>query len=189
MTEIPDLTEVVGRLVTALDRAGIEYAVGGALALALWGEPRATKDIDIAIYAGHSDLEHLFDLFEAAGGIVERDICRWRLKTSGYFEFEIDELRVDVFLPDFPLYEWARPRRVRVPLAGCEVMFWSAEDLILFKLLFFREKDKLDIMTILDLQRNSLDLEYLRRGLAEILRDEERSQWFDSTLTRGAQEA
>jgi hypothetical protein len=34
-------------LVEALDRAGIEYALVGGLAVAVWGAPRATGDIDL----------------------------------------------------------------------------------------------------------------------------------------------
>jgi hypothetical protein len=42
-----DLRTSLDALTTSLDQAGIPYAVCGALALAIHGHPRATKDIDL----------------------------------------------------------------------------------------------------------------------------------------------
>jgi hypothetical protein len=36
-------------IVSALDGAGVDYALVGGLAVAVWGAPRATKDIDLLI--------------------------------------------------------------------------------------------------------------------------------------------
>lgn len=44
-----DLYEELGAVVAALDERGIEYALCGGLAMAAWGFPRATVDIDIVI--------------------------------------------------------------------------------------------------------------------------------------------
>lgn len=178
----PDLFEVIRVLATALDGAGIEYAIGGALALGIWAEPRGTRDIDLALYHDRARVTELFELFERAGSVIERDTCRWRLDTSGYFEFELHGIRVDVFVADCILYERARPRRVQVDLGGGPVSFWSAEDLILFKLLFFRGKDKVDIESILAVRGNRLDLAYVRTSLRETLRDEERTRWFEDAV-------
>lgn len=47
MSDLPDLRALLDALATSLDAAGIPYAVCGALALAVHGHPRATKDIDL----------------------------------------------------------------------------------------------------------------------------------------------
>jgi len=44
-----DLRHQLDALTRSLDAAGIPYAVCGALALAIHGHPRATKDIDVVI--------------------------------------------------------------------------------------------------------------------------------------------
>lgn len=44
-----DLYDEFSQLVARLDDAGIEYALCGGLALAVFGEPRATVDVDIMI--------------------------------------------------------------------------------------------------------------------------------------------
>ena len=36
-------------LVAELDADGVDYALAGGLAVAVWGAPRATKDIDLLV--------------------------------------------------------------------------------------------------------------------------------------------
>jgi hypothetical protein len=43
------LLEQLATIVRALDRAQIEYALVGGLAVAVWGAPRATQDIDLLV--------------------------------------------------------------------------------------------------------------------------------------------
>lgn len=45
MNLFDELMAVVGEL----DRAGVDYALVGGLAVAVWGAPRATKDIDLLV--------------------------------------------------------------------------------------------------------------------------------------------
>jgi len=46
-----DLYEELKAIVAALDENGIDYALCGGLAMAVWGAPRATVDIDLLILA------------------------------------------------------------------------------------------------------------------------------------------
>ena len=43
------LFEELTALVADLDAAGVEYALAGGLAVAVWGAPRATQDIDLLV--------------------------------------------------------------------------------------------------------------------------------------------
>jgi hypothetical protein len=54
MAETP--VELARRLADALEAAGVPYALGGALAFNPYGPPRATKDVDINIFLGASDV-------------------------------------------------------------------------------------------------------------------------------------
>lgn len=47
MNVADELVAVTG----ALEGAGVEYALVGALAVAVWGAPRATKDVDLLVRA------------------------------------------------------------------------------------------------------------------------------------------
>lgn len=44
-----DLFDELLGLVQELDTANVEYALAGGLAVAVWGAPRATKDIDLLV--------------------------------------------------------------------------------------------------------------------------------------------
>lgn len=46
-----DLYEEFRTLVSCLDERGVDYAVCGGLAMAVWGAPRATVDVDVLILA------------------------------------------------------------------------------------------------------------------------------------------
>ena len=41
--------EFVRLVLSALDAAGIDYLIGGAVAAWAWGEPRATLDLDLVV--------------------------------------------------------------------------------------------------------------------------------------------
>jgi hypothetical protein len=74
---------------------------------------------------------------------------------------------VDLFVVAIPLHESAARRTVEVSLLGQTIRILSAEDLTLFKLLFFRGKDLVDIERILAVQGRTLDRDYIRRWLID----------------------
>ena len=60
----------------ALDRAGVEHAFGGAIALAYWTEePRGTRDIDINIFVAPEDCEAVLSQLPAGVSYDERTIA------------------------------------------------------------------------------------------------------------------
>jgi hypothetical protein len=101
--------------------------------------------------------------------IVEHGFCRG----------EYAGFRIDVFLPITPFYEVARPRRRRVDLEGQPVMVWDAESLVVFKMMFFREKDLVDIKQILRTQGSSFDRLWVKVQLTDIfgVRDPRVTRW------------
>ena len=46
----PSASDVARDLAVALDARGQEYALGGAIALGFWGEPRGTLDVDVTLF-------------------------------------------------------------------------------------------------------------------------------------------
>lgn len=43
-------SEVARRIGEVMDEDAIPYGIGGALALGVWGSPRATKDVDLSVF-------------------------------------------------------------------------------------------------------------------------------------------
>jgi hypothetical protein len=101
------------------------------------------------------------------------------------FASTLGGFRLDVFIPDIPLYESARRRRRVVPFHGRPAFIWSAEDTVLFKLLYFRSKDRVDVETLVRVRGPDLDVTYIRDWLLEMVgEDDERVLWFTSIATR-----
>ena len=50
MTKKPlDLAGFLKLVIEALNAAGVEYLIGGAIAEWAWGEPRSTQDLDLVV--------------------------------------------------------------------------------------------------------------------------------------------
>jgi hypothetical protein len=69
--ESMDLFEELTQLIAAFDAGGVDYAVCGALALAIHGLPRATKDIDVLVEAAAIDRVRTARLQELEDGDAE----------------------------------------------------------------------------------------------------------------------
>jgi len=77
---------------------------------------------------------------------------------------------LDLFFAYDPLHDRCRERARRVPFGpGPEIPILSAEDLVVFKVLFDRPKDRRDIEEILFSLGDELDTTYVREWLARIL--------------------
>jgi putative restriction endonuclease len=99
--------ELARLLADHLEGAGIPYAIGGALALCVWGFPRATNDADLDVYATPERLDPVFDALVGAGCDVDRSAARSSATERGDFRVRLDGMRIDVFVPSIPLYDSA----------------------------------------------------------------------------------
>ena len=180
-----DVLAVARKLLAGLAAARIDHVLGGALAFGYWGVARGTNDVDVTVFVALDEVPRVLDFLESLGARVDRERAVALAGNRGIFDVELDGIRVDVFIPDIPLYDSARARRRAVPFEGMQVMVWAPEDIALFKLLYFRTKDRADIETLIQVQRQSLDLGYIRHWLEELVGPEdERGRWFEEAVTR-----
>jgi hypothetical protein len=147
----------------------LPMAVMGGIALSAWEYVRSTKDVDILIHLGVVDLEKLLAILHQAGF---RPLRQPPVLTVGSMRFmqlgyeppgTFLELQVDLLFADSEYQRAALARRVPLRLEGLEqeLFILSCEDLILFKLLAGRLRDRADVMELLRLNRPALDLVYL----------------------------
>lgn len=140
-------------LAAALDEHGVDYALAGGLAVAVWGAPRATKDIDLLIRPERLDAalaaaERLaFDL--RAQPMTFRDGMRLQ-RVSRARGTEL--LTLDFILVDDNL-EGAWRSRVKLKSGECDLWVISRDALIAMKALAGRPQDIADIDKLKDLDR------------------------------------
>jgi hypothetical protein len=173
--DVPDAFLLGTQIAMALDAQRIPNALGGAIALAAWGVPRATVDVDLNVFVGDEGLEAVFDVFERDVGIaVDRGAARQRHERDGMFVLQSPiGLRIDVFTPSIEFSWEAAKTAVRQPILGHEVSVLSAEALAVFKLLFFRSKDIADLERLVATQQRAMDLGYVRRWIADMMGEED----------------
>ncbi len=183
-----DAAAVAATIAERLESRGQDYALGGAIALAYWGLPRSTVDVDVTIYLPTDQPSQCVWLLQGIGCQLAAEKAVESFREDGFCRVTFGGLNVNVFLPIVPFYEAARIRRKSVPLAGRSVLIWDAETLSVFKMMFFRRKDMADVEQILRTQGESLDRAWVRERLMEMYGplDPRLSEW--DGLARETQE-
>ena len=163
---MPTFTERVLLLTGALEEAGIPYAIGGAIALGYYAEPRATKDIDVNIFLGEDEAERVLQVILDVGGQFGLEQMLARVQREGQVRLPWDPSpEIDLFFSTVPFHEDCRRRARRLPLDGGEITVLSAEDLAICKIAFNRAKDWTDLWQMIATQGEAFDIEYVRRWL------------------------
>lgn len=172
-------------LASALEAAGIPYAIGGALALAIAGVPRGTADVDINVFVGEQRLDEVIGTLVAQGVEVNRPDATARAHRDGMFIGRWDGMRIDVFLPSIPFAREAATTRIQiVDDTGWSGWFLSAEAICVFKLLFFRGKDLVDLERLVAV-RPELDVAYVRRWIVDMMgEDDARTRRWEEITAR-----
>jgi hypothetical protein len=178
--------EAAQEIADALERGGFEYAIGGALALAIAGVPRGTADVDVNVFVPLERCRDVIDCLRAIGVEIDPEPALARADHQGMFVGRWDGMRIDVFVPSIPFSHEAGRTRVRVTDArGWSGWFLSAEALTVFKLLFFRGKDVVDLERLVAVRGKDFDHAYVRRWIVEMMgEDDERVRKWDEIVAR-----
>jgi hypothetical protein len=148
-----DLYEELRSLIAALDKHEIEYALCGGIAMAIFGRPRATVDIDLLIVAESLDevielakaLEYTvrgLDMSFANDAIEIRRVSKIDQETG--FVLSLDMLLVT------PQIQEIWDSRVRADWEGGKLSVVSRDGLIALKKLGGRPQDYADISTLME---------------------------------------
>jgi hypothetical protein len=177
--------EAAQRIADALENAGLQYAIGGALALAIAGVPRGTADVDVNVFVDPPRVAETIEVLAALGVEIDASNAIARAESDGMFVGRWDGMRIDVFFPSIPFTREAERTRVRVTdQSGWSGWFLAAEALAIFKLLFFRGKDVVDLERLVAV-RPDLDRAYVRRWIVEMMgEDDDRTRRWDDIVTR-----
>lgn len=168
--------EVARAVADTLERHGLSYAVGGAIALGFYAPPRATVDVDVNVFVPPQErLAEILSALRAEGFVPSDEPSRLRHLAieEGQFRGTIRGLRLDVFVPAIAFYAQLEERRRRAVLLGEPIWILGPEDLAVLKLMFFRRKDLADVEAMLRSLGTAIDRTYVRRSLIDLVGDDD----------------
>lgn len=168
-----DLLEALDRLADVLNQRQVEYALIGGLGVAMRGNLRATRDIDMLLDVAQLQLPPLLESladedfeFELTDAIQSWNQRHMLNLTKGSIE-------VDWIKAVLPIFQQILRRAVWEEVRGQRVRVADAEGLLLLKLIPFRPRDQEDIQAILVANRGALDIEWIRGQWSAVADDED----------------
>lgn len=155
MPDGPYTPKLLSRLVRtheALDRAGLSHAVGGAIALALYThDPRFTADIDLNVIVDPDNPAALLDALPDDVEVHPTAAAELRRDGQVRVMWRDPDTPLDLFVPQHPTYHQLANDRARpADFGGVTIPVLSATDLMVFKMLFNRPKDWVDIQSLIE---------------------------------------
>ncbi len=164
------------QFIEPLERAKVPYAVVGSVAASLYGEPRATNDVDLVIQVAPADAGRLVQAFPSDQFYVPPEevmLIEFARAHNGHLNVIALESMTKADL--YPLSGWEQEwfsRRRPLEISDRTVWFAAPEAVILHKLRFFRdgggEKHLRDIRGMLTVSGDSIDLPAIDEACAKL---------------------
>jgi hypothetical protein len=169
------IQDVLQRITSALDQAGIAYMLCGSFASAFYGTARSTQDIDFVIQANPEQLRTFIGGLAAGEYYADLDSALEAEQQQSMFNV-IDQVtgwKIDFVMPKQRRYSQEEfRRRQRVTLHGVPLFMTTAEDTIISKLEWARlgqsQRQIADVVAILQVRWNELDHSYLDKWITEL---------------------
>lgn len=150
-----------------MKKEGIPVAAIGGIAVAVWGEPRLTRDIDMKVLVSRENRARLLALLHEFIPLQEDSDESFRRLGLAFFQ-DSNGIRIDVMLADTIFDETAIRRARDIDVAPEKsIRVCTAEDLIIYKMLSTRAKDRVDVESIVQKQGDALDDAYIENWLAQ----------------------
>jgi len=172
--------ELLAHLAASLELLHLRYLVTGSMATIAYGEPRFTNDIDVVISLPEDKIEAFCSRFPGPEYYCPHHMVVEAVRKK--FQFNIihpaSGLKIDVIIATDSEFDRSRLARGEKIASGEDtvVMFASPEDVILKKLVSFKEggleKDLRDIAGVLKVRGDRINRHYLaewagRLGISE----------------------
>lgn len=180
------ILESVHALQSRLTDAGIESIIIGGLAVAVWGEPRLTRDADLKVKVERDSASKLLSVLEGDYTFLSENPSAALEQAGMIFINDASGCRLDLLLVEtsFDVEAIRRGKNIEI-LPGLSAVVCSAEDLIIYKLISTRPRDYEDVRGIVRRHGRDLDLKYLRewlRTFEEALDDSSLIQNFEALI-------
>lgn len=183
------LVRALGDLLAALETTGAAHMIIGGLAAIARGVVRHTDDADATVWAADLDVPELLRALREHG-IVGRidDVEAFAAQSQVLLLVHgATGVPIDVTLAWLPFERDALGRADEVSVGGLEIPMATAQDLIVYKVIAWRERDRRDVEELLRLHRASVDVTYVRDRVAEFaeaIDEPERVRDLDAVIAR-----
>jgi predicted nucleotidyltransferase len=166
------IEELIKKIAQCLDEDNIPYMIIGGQAVLLYGTPRLTRDIDITLGIDTDKFLLIEEICRKLELKILPEVPEDFAKETKVLPAEETKLRMRVdFIFSFTPYETqAMNRTKKVIMDDYPVKFASCEDVIVHKMIAGRAIDAEDVKNILIKNKNSIDIEYIRKWLSEFSR-------------------
>jgi len=172
--------ELLAHLASSLELLHLKYLVTGSMATIAYGEPRFTNDIDVVISLPEDAIDAFCSRFPSPEYYCPRQVVADAVRKKLQFNIihPASGLKIDVIIATDSAFDRSRlGRGERIASGGDRlVSFASPEDVILKKLVYYREggseKHLRDIAGVLKVRGNRIDRRYIsewasRLGVSE----------------------
>lgn len=149
------------------------FCIIGGLAVARWGRPRTTEDVDISLLTGLGNESRIVERILRDFDPRSADAAAFALESRVLLITASNGISIDVALTAYPFEEEIVRRASKYQFAkGVRLTTASAEDCILMKAIASRPRDWQDIRDIAQSQSQHLEWDYIERqlvGLSEAI--------------------
>ncbi len=171
----PDLLEL---FIAPLQEVELRYFITGSIAATIYGEPRATHDIDLVIALAESQIDSLVAAFpDHSGCVPPPEVLRTEVLRTQRGHFNIihhgSGLKADFYLAGRhdELHAWAFAHTRTYDIDALRLQLAPPEYVIIRKLEFFREggseKHVNDIRAMLRISEELIDRSVIERLVSE----------------------
>lgn len=176
MSEPGELT-ILKNFTDALESIGIDYVIGGSIASSLYGKVRFTQDVDMTVEPFEGKADEFFRLVRSHFYISWDTMQQALTQRSSFNLVHLESaFKIDVFIrkdTEFERQLLSRRRFMKLSERFKKAFsVVSAEDIVLLKLRWYRqggcssERQWEDILSVLEVQTDKLDFEYLKKWSA-----------------------
>lgn len=163
-------------IIKELENTSIPYMLTGSIVSSLQGVPRSTHDIDLIISISEKDIEKIISNFSKEDFYYNEETIRDAVHKKSQFNLISQKYgdKIDFWLLTESEFDRSRfSRRQKIKFMDFNIVVSTPEDTILEKLFWSKlsggsRKHYLDALRVYELQKEILDVEYLKKWSGKI---------------------
>lgn len=160
------LDDLIRLMADFLQKFKVDHFTFGAVAMNFWIPPRFTHDLDIVLCIKKGTLQRLVKELNAFGFKITSSLQR-KLSEGRLIKLPIGDTELDLTLCVHSHDYEALKRAQRFTQGPFAIYVASAEDIILYKLTYWRRQDQADVERLV-MEYKPLDRSYIERWLDKV---------------------